>query len=806
MNVRWNARKYLPWLLRSTDGIVVFCTGLLLLLRLRAHVIVWARDLAAHVPASKLEPAERVLAIEAAVPSTTYIVSGVVFGVATLLAAIILRVLSRFSFKSQLSASLVLPLVVAVCMTARKMASFWTWPALALVIALAPLFASGRYREQPDEGTRLRQACVLGVQAGCAFLTFALPYGETAAALFVPAFALGFAGGALFSVSQPALGDEVSRAALPVLLLPLLGLRRAPTLTSPLWVVALVVVTFVVARRWRFIGEGLTRARDRWGVDVALTAATFLFIVPMRFRDLPAADSGGHESQHLGWINSFVHGRLMMADAGFIYGPLREYTLGAIAWLYGGLTLEHVRLAQVTVNILGVLLLIAAARRAARGRIAITALAAVLLLSHSAAVALVNYAGTIALGWVDELRAGLATLSVVLALTRSEGGNARWRVRGAGILAGLATLYSHDFGVLATAATLLGLASEHFAGRGTQRSKLGATATRLGDYLAGLAIPMGIFVVVYLAFGKLGGLVMGARWSVRVGAGLLRTAVEPYPLEIATLVDKTALLEVRQDQLGTSMLDYLVVPAIPLVGIGCAVATGVLRGWTRRSSMLLALSTFVALAMRHPLVSADGWHIANASGPCVVLVAAMVDEAGHARLPVTTGRIGSLFAGALAAAWLLTGAGRPLTTRLARLTSGEERPSFGDKYVHADVPRAGDMLVEEEHLALARYAMTNTQPNEPILATTWLLGGGIEAFLSNRRNAVPFDVPHECQTDAQKAEAFGALVDNRPRVIIGAYTTDFGPEVDHWIHSNYQQTSVPGAATPVFVLRDAKAP
>ena len=48
--------------------------------------------------------------------------------------------------------------------------------------------------------------------------------------------------------------------------------------------------------------------------------------------------------------------------------------------------------------------------------------------------------------------------------------------------------------------------------------------------------------------------------------------------------------------------------------------------------------------------------------------------------------------------------------------------------------------------------------------------------------------------------------DTGPRVIIGAYTTDFGPEVDHWIHSNYQQTSVPGAATPVFVLRDAKAP
>ena len=59
----------------------------------------------------------------------------------------------------------------------------------------------------------------------------------------------------------------------------------------------------------------------------------------------------------------------MMADAGFTYGPAREYPLAATAWSLGGLTLEHVRLAHVFVNVAGLLCIFAAMRRVCAGQV-----------------------------------------------------------------------------------------------------------------------------------------------------------------------------------------------------------------------------------------------------------------------------------------------------------------------------------------------------------------------------------------------------------------------------------------------------
>ena len=63
----------------------------------------------------------------------------------------------------------------------------------------------------------------------------------------------------------------------------------------------------------------------------------------MRFREIASINLWDHESIHLGWVNSITFGRFMMADAGFVYGPLREYLLTLLAWLGGKITLEHVR-------------------------------------------------------------------------------------------------------------------------------------------------------------------------------------------------------------------------------------------------------------------------------------------------------------------------------------------------------------------------------------------------------------------------------------------------------------------------------
>ena len=38
--------------------------------------------------------------------------------------------------------------------------------------------------------------------------------------------------------------------------------------------------------------------------------------VPLKMRDLPEINHQSHEGQRLGWINSVIHGKLLMADAG----------------------------------------------------------------------------------------------------------------------------------------------------------------------------------------------------------------------------------------------------------------------------------------------------------------------------------------------------------------------------------------------------------------------------------------------------------------------------------------------------------
>lgn len=789
-------RRIFPFLQRGAEGLIVLSLGILALVRLKAHVVGWGRDLASHIP-SKLPPAERILAIEAAVPSATYFVTTVLFVGTTLAAALAIRALRGFRIGSHVVGSAGLPLAVAAVVGAHRVTPFWGWATAFLLAALTPIFSRAPRTEREPASANLHGALVLGAEVGCAFLTIALTF-ETGAPLYVPAFALGFGAGALFGASRAALADELSRAALPVLLLPLLGLHRAPTLKSTLGVLLLSAFAFAAARRWKVVGDEMGRGRDRWGVDLAFVATTFAFILPFRFRELPNADISGHEGQHLGWINSIVHGRWMMADAGFIYGPLREYALAFIAWLYGGLTLEHVRLAQVTVNLVGVLLVVAAARRACRGSAAITALATVLLLGHSAIVALVNYTNTIGFGWVDETRAGLAVFAVVIALANDR--RSRWRLRGAGVLGGLAALYSHDFGILAIIGTLVGLVFSLLEPASSQRSRFREGALRIGDYLAGVAVPIGLFVLIYAGGGRLSALMMGARWAVRVGAGLLQQSIEPYPIDTEVLIDKTSLLTVGGDHLGISKLDYLAILAIPLVALAAALASAIQGRWTKRTSFVVGLAVFVALTMRHPLISADGWHAANASGPCVILVAAMIADARRLRLP-NGPRLGAWPAALLAAAWMLVGSAEPLSARMVRLASGDERPSTGDRYAYDDIPRAGDLFVDGDHQALARYTLTHTQPSDRVFSSTWLLGGGTEAFLGNRRNAVPFDVPIECATEAQRAEALTALQANPPALIIGSYTNEFGPEIAQWIAEHYTMTAVPGASAPVYLPR-----
>src|SRR5262249_27112803 len=134
--------------------------------------------------------------------------------------------------------------------------------------------------------------------------------------------------------------------------LPMVGLLRAPRFTWVVLALVIYAVKRVALRSGLPLGERFRRVPQRL-VDIAVVSgwwgAPAIFTLPYRFRDLPKINYNSHETGAFATVNSVLHGRLMMADAGLIYGPLRSYAL-TLYMLVAGVTAEQVRLGQVLMN------------------------------------------------------------------------------------------------------------------------------------------------------------------------------------------------------------------------------------------------------------------------------------------------------------------------------------------------------------------------------------------------------------------------------------------------------------------------
>jgi hypothetical protein len=141
--------------------------------------------------------------------------------------------------------------------------------------------------------------------------------------------------------------------------------------------------------------------------------------------------------------------------------------------------------------------------------------------------------------------------------------------------------------------------------------------------------------------------------------------------------------------------------------------------------------------------------------------------------------------------WLANGAATPLDARLARIAAGDERPSVGEPYRYDDVPRAGDVRLGKEHLASARYVRDHSRPGDPVFCTTWLLGGGTEAFLSERRNPTSFDKPDEVASRGLQERALSELRRDPPVLIVGHDFNELGRDAESYIAKGWHRSSYP---------------
>ncbi len=669
------------------------------------------------------------------------------------------------------------------------------WLFGAILFLLASVAVTRRERPADTVERSSVVPFLLAAEGGALALAFVFPHAEHHGSFAIVGYALGFGAAALATARlDEAKRLRIAALGLPVLVLPLSGLARNPS-TTKLVLALSIAYAIAAAVNHRFPRaikelEGFSRQHGAW---LAVTSVSLLFVLPFGFRDLANSDWMGHEGQHLGWINSITHGRWMMADAGFTYGPLREYLVALVATCFGGLNLEHVRLGHVVVNLIGLAAQLAAIQRCVGRRLDALVLGAVLLFVHSALTSFVVYFSTYSFGWADSLRAGAGLLAIALAC----GGVPTRRTRiAAGLLTAFGVLYSHDFGLLALVGALLGIVAEQLAQPGQRRlDRLRSAGVEGGIYLLATVAGVALFVIVYVASGRGHALFDGYRWTARVALGMQAYAHEPYPIDDEILATPEKLLDPVETEghMGLCRLDYLVIPLIPVLGlVNAASALG--KGTFRRSSALvLALSVFAFLVQRHPMLSADGWHNANSAGPCCVLVVLLFHESGGAAVRVGRRlvRWGPAAVVAATILWLRAGELLPLEERIQRLTSGAEHPSFGEPYAYPELPRAGDVHVTSDHLEVVTWIRQHSGPEDRILSSTWMLGGGTELFLADRGNSTPFDNPAECIGPRMRARALEELELHPPAYVIGDFWEYYGPDVQAWVNANYERQPLP---------------
>ena len=121
---------------------------------------------------------------------------------------------------------------------------------------------------------------------------------------------------------------------------------------------------------------------------------------------------------------------------------------------------------------------------------------------------------------------------------------------------------------------------------------------------------------------------------------------------------------------------------------------------------------------------------------------------------------------------------------------------MGAPYTYPDLPRAGDAFLTPGDQALFRFIRERSKPDEPVLCTTWFLGGGREAFFAERRNPTSYDVPHEVITRGDQAILLEQLRKDPPALIVGDYFDLYGDEAKAFIHAEWGE--IPGAPTHMF--------
>jgi hypothetical protein len=566
---------------------------------------------------------------------------------------------------------------------------------------------------------------------------------------------------------------------LPLFFVPLVALERDPQVLDVVaFVIAALVMRLLLARNSTW-SERLSVAAP----VIAGSSFVAMLTMPLRFREFNSVNHHHHEAMHEGWVNSAIHGKWLTADASTAYGPLREYALTAWTAL-GGVTLEHLRIGLIAMNLVALPVAFAIGWRLSRGRWSLFALYGVAVLLFSPIRFFLDYERMISIGWIDLNRVALALASVVFGVPHLvvNGASSRRAIVGWGALAGACLLYSQEFGLCAIVAATVASVSWAWLSGGAARGTRSVMVRQL-TFVGAAALPCLLSLLLYASVGKGTRFATGLfRWVALASAGVGTGVREnpPFPISFADLEGPARLLAETE---GARVLAFAAPPLIAVLGGLSLMRAWFAKGLDERLAVRLALVLFTLATFRIPLERPDAWHLTDSGFPAALiavdLVAALLARAK------TPSRARAVMV--LLACLVLLGAARDETlgARLSAIASGVEAPSRGGRYPNTRVVRAGDVAVPPEVSEMVEFIQAHVPPEAPILCSIDPMMGPEYYFLSDRRNPTRFDVLAEISTKEDQREILEDLQRDPPVLVLGTYREYFGEETSRFLEERY---------------------
>jgi hypothetical protein len=598
-------------------------------------------------------------------------------------------------------------------------------------------------------------------------------------------------------------------AASPLLLLAPLAVFRAP---SP-WVVVATFLLAIAIRAWIERHPSSLRWNARLATVLAPWAIGTIAIVPLGMREAKEVNLSSHEGLHYGWVNSALHGKLLWADAGLIHAPLRDYLLTLYSLVFGA-TAEHLRMASVLVNVVGLALLLPVAARLTRGRLWLQLWCAYLLVADTPARLVVVYSTRISLGWADLTRNAWSTLALVLAVEAVTAARpSSRRVVGCGVFAGLGLLYSWEYGLCAVVAVLLAtVADAVLRETGPWATRTASVARRCAFFLGGVLLPLLVMFGLYALLGRGPRLLRTARDIVTLSSAGIWGSL-PFPIRADTFLRPYSLIQAfitgeADPRYHDADLQYLLPGAVYGLTALVLVLQIARRRWSERSTLLLALLLFGAAGYRVTLSAPDIYHLLSATVPALLLLVALSADTSRFGLWTADQR------------WLPVGAVAVVLVALSTVAMAErdgcglkkvalvrdetEHLSRPVPFVYDDVPRAGDIHIDSGTLQVVRYVREQTTPKDPIFVDLGRFAGPEIYWLSDRRNPTRFDMLQEILSRGHQQDLLESLHKDPPLYVIGDSSEAIGDQVVAYLSANWETLPERPGGYVVRRRRDAR--